>query len=192
MAQTDARSAEPWPSQPRLDDTLAPYPPPRRRVVRCGRVRRGGPRVDVAVGQNMELLLYMGWICSVVAFLAWPATLLAIRYVRPRWMPWFAILIGVGLIGWVLWGLQISARNEYLDRVVRSLANPDPNDPLVDEWQADGARNVFALYFGWAISTIYFLPWLGIYLLACFRRIMSEVRRGESAPVALDEGRPSA
>ena len=57
-------------------------------------------------------------------------------------------------IGWALFVLSHISYQSSLDELVRSTANP--SDELLNEWQNDGAANVFALYFGWLISIVYF------------------------------------
>ncbi len=135
----------------------------------------------------MQNQLYVVWVCCVVAFLAWPAILLTIRFARPRWMPWYVLMFCVGVIGWALWGILIGSRNAYLDSVVMDPVNADRADPLVREWEGDGGRNTFAACFGWAISTVYFSPWYGIYMVACMVRNIRRRGRAAAPTVTRDE-----
>lgn len=119
----------------------------------------------------MQDLYYAVWLCVLALFLALPAFVLAVRFARPRQMPWGRLMASVVLGGWVLWLAMIWARSWYLDALVLGADNPDVSDPLVLEWVADGARNMWAVSCGWVSALMYFVPWLCVYGAACTVRI---------------------
>ena len=70
-----------------------------------------------------------------------PPCVLALRAVRPRLMPWWAmllVLLGVG------WPVMVFAA-------------------MLQESQSGGAGHVGALFFGWALMLLWFVPWLSLY-----------------------------
>jgi hypothetical protein len=74
-------------------------------------------------------------------FLLLPLMVLILRALYPRWMPWWAVcLVTVGL-GWAL---------AFVSAMLRE--GPDT-----------GAGHVGALFFGWALALLWFLPWLLVY-----------------------------
>ncbi|MFM8359191.1 MAG: hypothetical protein ACKOET_11625, partial [Verrucomicrobiota bacterium] len=70
-----------------------------------------------------------------------PAGILGLRFARPRFMPWWAVLPAVIGPGWAV--LVFSA--------------------MLEEPSKGGAGHVGALFFGWAIMLVWFLPWLALY-----------------------------
>ncbi len=70
-----------------------------------------------------------------------PLASLAFRFIRPRFMPWWAVMAVSILGGWALI-LVAAALSETPDR---------------------GAPKVFALFFGWAYSLVWLVPWLVVY-----------------------------
>lgn len=82
----------------------------------------------------------------------------------PLWLIFF-IYLGVG---WLLVHLSVQSSLANIDGLVRN--TPHPSSELLDEWQSDGARQVFALYFGWAYAAIYFLACLLVVKIICALR----------------------
>ena len=69
------------------------------------------------------------------------------------------------------WGTVLSTVSFYYDHLevlVKSYENP-PED-LLHTYTADGAKKVFALFFGWLYGPIYSIPWLIIYSVGSFLR----------------------
>ena len=82
----------------------------------------------------------MNKILEAVCFLmllALPGVVLTVRWRRPRWMPWWAAVLMVVGVGW---GLILASA-------------------LLHESPESGAGHVGALFFGWALALIWFLPW---------------------------------
>lgn len=65
----------------------------------------------------------------------------------------------VMVLGWLFWLGQFM----FYQLSVYDLM--EQGAELPEGWDSDGAAGVFALYFGWAFSLIYFLPWFVIYVL---------------------------
>lgn len=121
----------------------------------------------------MPTLLRIASASSLAVFFFWPGLLLFIRYRRPNRLSWPWLIAGIAILGWGWWVLHICLYNEYLDYVVRVLENPDHAAQLAHDWEADGARNVFAAFFGWAISLVCSIPWLGAYgVIALVRKVI--------------------
>jgi len=76
-------------------------------------------------------------------FAVLPLAVLGVRFVRPRWMPWWAVFsmtIGLG------WGLAVAS----------ALVNDSPES---------GAGHMGALFLGWAIALLWLVPWLLAYAI---------------------------
>ena len=113
-------------------------------------------------------------------FCAATPLLLGIRFVWPKWMPWL-ILLALALI--VSWGAVIAANYFYFEFLTDQInqyesRGEDPPKELRERWASD-ASGVGALFFGWTYFVVYFLPWLGVYALACAVR-----RRLSAKPAA--------
>lgn len=91
---------------------------------------------------------WLSMLClAVIAVL--PAGVLSLRAVRPRLMPWWAMLLVLLGVGWPM--MVFSA--------------------MLQESQSGGAGHVGALFFGWALMLLWFIPWLMVYaLIQHFRR----------------------
>lgn len=88
------------------------------------------------------------FVCMVVLAVLPPAVL-AIRALRPKRMPWWAVFSIVIGLGWALVVVSASLR----------------------ETASGGAGHVGALFFGWAFVLIWFAPWLlGYAIIQLFRR----------------------
>jgi 4-hydroxybenzoate polyprenyltransferase len=74
-------------------------------------------------------------------FLLLPAIVLGLRAARPNRMPWWAAFTLTAVMGW---GFVLGAA-------------------LLMETPDDGAKKVFALFFGWLYGLLWFLPWLAAY-----------------------------
>jgi len=82
------------------------------------------------------------------AFFSLPVIVLWTRWRWSKRMPWWAVVLAVVAVGWPL-TLAGAVLNETPDR---------------------GAPMVFALYFGWLYSLLWFLPWLLVYGIFQFVR----------------------
>ena len=93
-----------------------------------------------------------------VAFLILPLAALAARESgKLKLSLWVIFFIYLG-VGWLLVYLAVQSYLAGLDELVRN--TPHPSKEVMDQWQNDGAMQVFALYFGWAYATAYYLTCL--------------------------------
>lgn len=81
-------------------------------------------------------------VCLVVIAVL-PAGVLGLRAVMPRLMPWWAMLLTLLGVGWPV--LVFGA--------------------MLQESRSGGAGHVGALFFGWALLLLWFVPWLIVYAL---------------------------
>ena len=129
----------------------------------------------------MTVLKLLSTLCLVV-FLTLPVALLAVRFLRPRWMPWWLVFPAVMVVGWIVVNAGVYFRYEHLGDVLRT--TPNPSQELIDAATSDGAPRIFALLFGWAYGLVYLIPWLGVYGLShLIRRLFAE----RSGPCMTDE-----
>jgi hypothetical protein len=99
---------------------------------------------------------------SLWGFLSLPVILLSVRAARPRFMRWWLLLILLSVVGWLLVYGTVHFYYAYLDDLLRPYGDNAPLE-LLERRSADGAKLVFALFFGWAYGLIYFIPWLLFY-----------------------------
>jgi hypothetical protein len=107
----------------------------------------------------------------VVLFLILPPALLLGRSSFPKQMPWWLLICLVALFGWVFSNLAVHFYYRRLDDLLAIAGGIDaaPQD-LVDRWQKDGAKLVFALLFGWLYGLLYLVPWLILYFIVNMAR----------------------
>jgi hypothetical protein len=94
-----------------------------------------------------------------------PPLLMVMRSMSPRLMPLWAMMAATTLGGWFLAVVGVMLYDAYLDLVVGAMSNPDIDDPVVRRWMADGARNVFAVLFGWLYGPVLWLLWSPLLVL---------------------------
>ena len=101
---------------------------------------------------------YLFLVCQGSFLLLTPALLVSrFLYRKPGW---WLILTLILIIGWLLLlGSLMFYQHSIADLLSRGQEPPEG-------WDSDGAKMVFGLYFGWAISFIYSLPWLVIYFIS--------------------------
>jgi hypothetical protein len=117
------------------------------------------------------------YVAFTVLFLATAPLLLAVRFFRPRRMPWWLIVILAAVLGWVFANLLVHFYYRHLDDLLTAAGgvNGAPQE-LIDRWANDGAKRVFAYMFGWAYGLAYLLPSFAVYLLAIAVRRMQASR----------------
>lgn len=115
-------------------------------------------------GAKMNQIIF---IACLTIFLALPPLLFLCRYFR-RKPAWWLIYTIVVLVGWVAVLGAVIFYYQYLGDCIASYQTP-PQE-LVERWANDGAKKVFALFFGWLYSLLYSAPWLILYILAHFVR----------------------
>ncbi len=115
---------------------------------------------------------------STALFLAVPPLLLALRFAKPTRMPWWLLVVLTALFCWLFSSLAVYFYYEHLSDLVAAAGGVEgaPKD-LVNRWQSDGAKRVFAYWSGWLYGLIYLLPWLVIYSLATAARNAMARRR---------------
>ena len=99
-----------------------------------------------------------------ILFLAIPFPVLVARDVSKRRVSLWLIAIVYMAVGWGLANLAVHWHFSSLAAQVESSVSPAPE--LLDKLQSDGASYVFAYYFGWLYSAIYFLFCLWVYYIA--------------------------
>src|SRR5262245_60629219 len=112
-------------------------------------------------------------IAFVALFLATAPALLFIRLVKPARMPWWLIVVLAASLGWLWSNLAVSFYYEHLgDLLAQHGGVGSAPQELIDEWQNDGAKRVFALLFGWLYGLVYLAPWLVVYgMLQAVQRV---------------------
>ena len=73
-------------------------------------------------------------------------------------------MVLVAVLGWLTWFGSFAFYQQHIAELIERGAE------LPEGWDSDGAAGVFALYLGWMISLLYFLPWLLLYLLVGLAR----------------------
>ena len=94
----------------------------------------------------MNRILYLaGW----WSFILLPILLLSYRAAWPKRLPWWLLLLLLSVVGWLLVCGTVHFYYAYLDDLLRPYNNHPPA-ALMQRRTADGAKLVFALFFGWA------------------------------------------
>src|SRR5204863_408468 len=119
--------------------------------------------------------------CIALFFAAAPL-LIAVRLAKPKRMPWWLLSILAALLGWVFSNLAVFFYYEHLDDLLAQAGgiNGAPEE-LIDEWQSDGAKRVFALLFGWLYGLMYLVPWLFVYWICRVVQRAAAYRRRSAA-----------
>jgi predicted PurR-regulated permease PerM len=108
-------------------------------------------------------------------FLAFPPTLLILRFVakRPAW--WLVVLLAFlfVLAGWVsIVGTFVA------DQVhISELIDQGRDEELPEGWDSDGGRGVFAVFFGFLFPLVYLLFWFALYGLAALIRMPFRLKK---------------
>ena len=96
-----------------------------------------------------------------------PIVVLALRALRPRFMPWWAVFGVTVALGWSL-------------AVASALVHEGPDT---------GAGHMGALFFGWALVLLWLMPWLIVYAVVQGLRGLF-TRRTPVRPVPPDPSAP--
>jgi len=97
-------------------------------------------------------------------FLLLPFAVLLLRAFRRKFMPWWLAFLAVAALGWLLVNGTVYFSFAHLGGLIHSYGDNPPAD-LVADWADDGAKRVFALFFGWGYALVSFVPLLLIYRL---------------------------
>ena len=108
------------------------------------------------------------------AFLLVPPVLLGLRAVRGR-PAWWLLLLLVAVLGWLSWFSAYAFYHQHVDQLIAQ------GGELPEGWDSDGAAGVFALYMGWFVSLLYFLPWVALYAVIALFRSRGRNRQASSA-----------
>jgi hypothetical protein len=107
-----------------------------------------------------QTLAYLG----LALFIALPPAVLLARYRLGRSMPWWVVLLIIAGGGWLLVSFASYFYGEYMCEIVRGAL--DPTGEALARCTKDGARNVFALLFGWLYGPLYSIPYILLFALA--------------------------
>ncbi|MFV0254447.1 MAG: hypothetical protein ACK5H2_14055 [Beutenbergiaceae bacterium] len=118
---------------------------------------------------------------SVYLFVALPAGVLAIRFLRPARMPWWAAMAIIMVGGWILANAVVYFRFEHLGDLLDA-AGPNPPQDLMDAWASDGGSRIFTFILGGLYALIYSTPFLILYAVAA--AIRARMRGPRSIPPA--------
>ena len=108
------------------------------------------------------------YILTLSGFFVLPPLVLSARFAKPGKLPWWLVLLIIPIGSWLLANATVYFYYDHLGDLIQS--QEYPSEELVDRWAADGAKRVFALFFGWLYGIIYSVPYFFIYLTAYFIR----------------------
>ena len=107
----------------------------------------------------MNQVLY---IACLAAFFILPPAVLGYRLAKHNKMSWWILLLLIAGVSWLFVNGAVYFFYEHLGDVLRSYGDSPPADTL-QRWSNDGAKRVFALFFGWLYGLVYLVPWLVLY-----------------------------
>ena len=96
-------------------------------------------------------------------------------------MPWWAFILMVAILGWGLANAMVYFHYAHLKDIIDGHGD-DPPQRLLDAWSSDGAKRVFALFFGWLYGLVYSVPFVCIYAIIAHSRRMSASLRLAPTP----------
>ncbi len=111
-----------------------------------------------------QLLAYLG----LALFVVLPPCVLYARYRQGQAIPWWLVLVLIAGVGWVIVNFTTYFYGQYVcdDLGVLNDAMEDRPNACTD----DGARNVFALLFGWLYGLLYAIPFFCMFVVALWLR----------------------
>lgn len=115
-----------------------------------------------------QALAYLG----LALFLTLPPAVFFVRYRLGSRMPWWVVAIVIAGGGWLFVNFANYFYGRYACEPVRDLWNT-PSEALA-HCVNDGARNVFALRFGWLYALLYSMPFFVVL------RVAAWIRRGRA------------
>lgn len=104
------------------------------------------------------------YILTLSGFFVLSPLVLSARFAKPKKLPWWLVLLIIPIGSWLLVNAAVYFYYEHLGDLIQSQVYPP--DELVHRWAADGAKRIFALFFGWMYGIIYSAPYFIIYLTA--------------------------
>jgi hypothetical protein len=110
-----------------------------------------------------EALAYL----SLALLMVLPPAALVVRYRVGERIPWWFVVLLIAGVGWLLLNIGNYCYGQYVCQSV--LAASKPADALA-RCTDDGARNAFALYFGWLFALLYAAPYVLIFSVTTWLR----------------------
>ena len=115
-------------------------------------------------------------ICEIVLLILVPA-LVALRFLAPKRIPWWALALVVAATSWVFLNLTVFFSQAHTtDLVMQAGGFDQAPQALLDDWANDGGPKTFAILFGCLPGLVLLVPCLALYGIAHLIR----VRRGGS------------
>jgi len=105
---------------------------------------------------------------GVIAFLLLPPLALWVRFRVGNSFSWWAVVAIIAVGSWLLANVSAHFYGEYLCASIRGVWNP--SERALASCTNDGARNVFALLFGWLYGLVYSLPYFGTFCVVSWLR----------------------
>jgi hypothetical protein len=104
--------------------------------------------------------------CEILLLVLVPAVV-ALRFLAPKRLPWWALTLLVVVTSWVLMNLTVYFSQAHVsDLVMRAGGFDGAPQSLLDDWANDGGAKTFAFLFGWVPGLALLVPCLAIYGLA--------------------------
>ena len=111
-----------------------------------------------------QALMYL----ALTLFAVLPPVVLLGRYRLRQAIPWWAPVLIIAVGGWFLVNVANYFYGEFACEPVRRVLNP-PEEALA-RCTNDGARNAFALLFGWLYALLYSIPFFLLFALCAWLR----------------------
>jgi hypothetical protein len=131
------------------------------------------------------LTTIINYTCGTIFFLMAPL-LLGMRFFTGK-PPWSLIMVAIIFVGWAAWVGFVLSHFQGLWDQIGSGENVSIED--VDRAAADGGPMVGAVFMGWFISILYFLPWFVLFQLMNFiRRLLSGSQQQSTSQIDSTKG----
>jgi hypothetical protein len=110
---------------------------------------------------------YVFAVAAQVLFAACAPALVASKFLWPKRISWWLVIVLAVLGGWLLVNAIVYFTQAHTLDLVMAAGGLDKAPPdLLERWSKDGGPKGFAIVLGWVSALIYLLPWLGLYVLA--------------------------
>ena len=121
-------------------------------------------------------------IVAQVLFAACAPVLVASKFLWPKRISWWLVVVLAVLLGWFLINAIVYLNQAHTNELVMAAGGLDRAPPdLLERWSNDGGPQGFAIVLGWVSALIYLLPWLCLYALANWLRRRSHRAGGVAA-----------
>jgi hypothetical protein len=116
-------------------------------------------------------------ICGVLLLVSVPS-LLVVRFVCAKCMPWWAVVLGAAVMGWLCVNLALYFDQAHTADLVERAGGFDQAPPeLIQEWANDGGPKTFAFLFGWVGGLVVLVPGIALYGIAHLFRMRGKAER---------------